>query len=64
MFNKDIILATVMTLTMLSVIGFACTLFAGAFFVQALGVPGALALPLGFGVLAGVGKVIVDRMEA
>lgn len=61
--NKQSFLVAVMTLTMLSVIACGVTLLAGAFFVQALGVATAVALPVGFGVLALVGNFVVGRVE-
>lgn len=64
MFNKENVLVAIMFITFMSVIGFAVTLFAGAFFVQALGVAGAIALPAGFALVALAGNFVVNKLEA
>lgn len=48
---------------MLSVIGFACTLFAGAFFVKAIGVAGVFSVLAVFGSIAAVAGGIVKVLE-
>lgn len=62
--QKEIILCTIMTATMLSVIGFAVTLFMGAFFVKAVGFTGVLSLLAIFGAMAVVGNIVSNKMES
>lgn len=63
MFTKENALVAIMTITMLSFIGFAVTLFAGAFFVQAIGVAGMVNVLACFGGMALVGHVVTNKLE-
>jgi hypothetical protein len=64
MTNKEKLTLVLMFVCMMSVIGCGVTMFAGAFFVQAVGVGTAFAMPVSFAVLALVCKFFVDELEA
>lgn len=60
---QDNIACFLLFVMMLSLIGFVCTLFAGAFFVKALGVAGVLSVLAVFGSIAAVAGGIVKVLE-
>jgi hypothetical protein len=64
MTNKEKLTLVLMVVCMMSVICCGVTTFAGAFFVQAVGVGTALAMPVSFAVLALVCNFFVSKLEA